>query len=77
MIQPQPVTGIDDAQTMLLLPFEIMRQYMESVLLQQFEIATGIYSKQAKELDNAFMSHIDKFDRTVGISFKNVPGAKQ
>ena len=77
MIQPQPVTGIDDAQTMLLLPFEIMRQYMESVLLQQFEIATGIYSKQATELDNAFMEHIDKFERTATLVSKMFPGARQ
>jgi len=77
MIQQQPVAGLDDCQTMMLLPFEIMRQHMESAILQQLEIATGIYSKQATELDNAFMEHIDKFERTATLVSKMFPGARQ
>ena len=52
--------GITDAQQLMLLPFEKMRQYLENVMLQQFEIASGIYSKQADEFENAFMTYIDR-----------------
>jgi len=54
------VAGITDAQQLMLLPFEMMRQYMEDVMLQQLEIATGIYYKQAGEFENAFLAHVDR-----------------
>jgi hypothetical protein len=75
--QQQPATGVDNVQLLISLPFEIMRQYMESTILQQLETATGIYSKQIEELDNVFTKHVDKFDKTVSIGFKDVAGAKQ
>jgi hypothetical protein len=47
----------------MLLPFEMMRQYLEDVMLRQLEIATGIYSKQADEFENAFMAYVDRKHR--------------
>ena len=61
MIRQQTAVGIDDAQALMLLPFEIMRQHLESVMCQQLETATRIYARQAEELNNTFMTHIDKF----------------
>ena len=65
VIQQQPVIGIDNTQTLMLLPFEIMRQQLEAVMFRQLETATRIYARQAEELDNAFMTHINKFEMTV------------
>ena len=73
MIQQQPVIGVDSAQTLMLLPFEIMRQRLEAVMLRQLETATRIYARRAEELNNTFMTHIDKFEMTV----KRVQGIKQ
>ena len=64
MIQQQP-EGVDNAQALMLLPFEIMRQQLEAVMFRQLEAATKIYTRQAEELDNAFMTHINKFEMTV------------
>jgi hypothetical protein len=50
----------------------MMRQHLESVMLRQFEIAFGIYSKQAEELDNAFMAHIDEFKVTVRAELEKI-----
>ena len=55
----------DSCQQLMQLPFNIMRQYLESVMLWQLETATSLYSKQAKDLDNSFMKHIDKFEMRV------------
>ena len=71
MIQQQPA-GVDNAQTLILLPFEIMRQHLESVMYQQLETATRIYAKQAEELDHAFKTHIDKFETTVKTRLEKV-----
>ena len=66
-ITEQPsVAGIADVQTLVLLPFEIMRQRLESVMLRQLEIATGICSKQAEEFDNAFNSCVGNFEVALG-----------
>ena len=65
VIQQQPVVGVDNAQALMLLPFEIMRQHLEAVMCRQLEAATKIYTRQAEELDNAFMTHINKFEMTV------------
>ena len=63
--QTQQSAEMSAGNTLLLLPFEMMRQYLESVMLQQLEIAAGLYFKQAKEMDNAFMTHVDKFEVTI------------
>jgi hypothetical protein len=55
--------GITDAQQVMLLPFEMMRQYMEDVMLQQLEIATGLCEKQTEEFENAFMTYVDRKHR--------------
>jgi len=51
--------GITDAQQLMMLPFEMMRQYMEDVMFEQLEIATRLYFRQAKELDSILMMHFD------------------
>ena len=57
--QPTQIT-ITVSQQLMLLPFELMRQHLEDVMLQQLEIATGIYYKQAEEFENAFLAHVDR-----------------
>ena len=52
----QPVeAGVNNAQLLMLLPFEMMRQHLESVILRQLESAFGICSKRAEEMDNALV----------------------
>ena len=72
-VQQLTTARITDAQQMLLLPFEMMRQYMEDVMRQQFEIATGLYFKQAEEFENAFKMHVDKFEVTFSNQLFNTP----
>jgi len=50
--------GITDEQRLMLLPFQIMRRCMENIMLQQLEIATGLYEKQAEEFENALMTYV-------------------
>ncbi|MFC2069337.1 hypothetical protein ACFLTP_10090 [Chloroflexota bacterium] len=70
--------GVDNAQLLMMLPFEMMRQHLESVILRQFEIAFGIYSKQADELDNTSMTHIYEFEVTLRAKLEKIytPGNK-
>ena len=60
--QPTQIT-ITVSQQLMLLPFELMRQHLEDVMLRQLEIATGIYYKQADEFENAFMAYVDRKHR--------------
>lgn len=62
-VQQLTTAGVPDTQQLMLLPFEMMRQHMEDVMLQQLEIATGLYLKQAKEFENAFIAYIDSKHR--------------
>ena len=52
-------------QLLMLLPFELLLKYLEAVILHEFEVACRLYSESARGLDNAFMTHIDKFEVTV------------
>jgi hypothetical protein len=61
-----PMDSGDNLQALMLLPFDVMRQYLELVMVRQLEKATGIYSKQAEELDRAFMTHVDNFEVALG-----------
>jgi len=77
VIQQQPVVGVDNAQALMLLPFEIMRQHMESVMFRQLEVVVGLYSKQAEELDNAVMMHVNKFEATVRTNLEKNTSTRQ
>lgn len=70
--RPIQIVPATPEHLLMLLPFEMMRQHLESVMLRQFEIAFGIYSKQAEELDNAFMMHVDKFEVTVRTKLEEI-----
>lgn len=61
--QQLTIAGLTDAQQLMLLPFDLMRQHLESVMLQQLEIATGLYVKQVEEFENAFMTYVDSKHR--------------
>jgi hypothetical protein len=60
--QPTQIT-ITVSQRLMLLPFEMMRQYLEDVVRQQLEIATGLYYKQAEEFKNVFTTYVDQKHR--------------
>jgi hypothetical protein len=60
--QPTQIT-ITVSQQLMLLPFELMRQHLEDVILQQLEIATGLYFKQADEFKNVFTTYVDQKHR--------------
>ena len=62
-VQQLTTAGVPDAQQLMLLPFEMMRQHLESVMLQQLEIATGLYVKQAEEFENAIIAYVDSKHR--------------
>ena len=50
---------------MKLAPFEIMRMQLEAIILREWEIACGICTKHAKELDDVYLGHVEKFEGTV------------
>ena len=50
---------------MMLVPFEIFRIQLEAIMLQELEIARDICNKHAKEADDVYLSHVDKFKGTV------------
>ena len=65
---------ISPTQQLMALPFEMMRQYLESMMVQQLEIATALYTRQAEELDNVFMTHVDKFEAAINAQLEKVSG---
>ncbi len=50
---------------MMLAPFEIMQMQLEAIMLREFEIACGIYTKRARELDDVYLGHVEKYKGTV------------
>lgn len=64
------ITPIDTQQMLLMLPFEIMLKHLEATVVCEFEFACEISSKNAKELDDAFMAHVDRFEETVRAEFE-------
>jgi hypothetical protein len=56
----------------MLLPFELLLKHMESAVLREFEIAFRISSKNARELDDAFMVHINKFEEAIRAEFEKI-----
>lgn len=57
--------ALDDPQSLMLLPLEMMRLNLEVAMLREWGIACGIYDKHAQELDNAYLSHVERFEGTV------------
>jgi len=50
---------------MKLAPFEVMRMQLEAIILREWEIACGICTKHAKEVDDVYLGHVEKFKGTV------------
>ena len=50
---------------MTLAPLVMMCTKLEAIMLREFEIARGICASHAKELDDVYLSHVDKFKGTV------------
>jgi hypothetical protein len=50
---------------MTLVPFEIIRIQLEAIIFQEFEIARGTCIKHARELDDVYLGHVEKFEGTV------------
>lgn len=58
-------TLLTPQQLLLLLPFELLLKHFEGAILNEYEVARGLYSESARGLDNAFMKHVDEFKVTV------------
>jgi len=56
--------GLDDPRLLPLIPFEIIRIQMEAIMLQELEIARDIYNKHAKEADDVYLGHVERFRGT-------------
>ena len=50
---------------MMMAPFVMMCVKLEALRLQEWEITCGIYNKHARELDDVYLGHVDKFKGTV------------
>ena len=57
--------GLDDPQQLTLVPFEIMRIQLRAIILREWEIACGICASHAKEVDDVYLGHVEKFRDTV------------
>ena len=57
--------ALDDPRLLMLVPFQVMIMQQEALMLQEYEIARGIYTKHAKEADDVYLGHVEKFKGTV------------
>ena len=73
----QPAGSVDNAQSLMLLPFKVMRRHLESAMLRQLEIACGICLKNATELDRSFMTHVEKFEEAIKAELEEFYGTWQ
>ncbi len=64
---PPPLgDGLNEIITqMMMAPFEIIRVQMEAIILREWEIACGIFNNNAKELDDVYRGHVERFKGTV------------
>lgn len=56
--------ALDDPRLLPLAPLEIMRMQLEAIMLREFEIARGICIKHAKEADDVYLGHVERFKGT-------------
>ena len=56
--------GLDNPRSLMLAPFEVIRMQLEAIMLREWEIACGICTKSAKELDDVYLGHVEKFKGT-------------
>ena len=56
--------AFDDPRLLMLVPLEIMWIQMEAIMLQELEIARGIYIDHAKEADDVYLDHVERFEGT-------------
>ena len=57
--------ALDDPQSLMLTPFEIMRMQLGAIILREWEIACGIYNNHAKKLDDVYLGHVERLKGTV------------
>ena len=57
--------GFDDPRLLMLAPFEVLLMQLEAIILREWEIACGIYNEHAKEADDVYLGHVEKFKGTV------------
>ena len=46
---------------MMMAPFEIMVMQLEAIILREWEIACSIFNKHAKEADDVYLGHVEKY----------------
>jgi len=56
--------GVDDPRLLVLAPFEVLQTVLRAIMLRELEIARGICAKSAKELDDVYLGHVEKFKGT-------------
>ena len=50
---------------MMLTPLVMMCTKMEAIMLRELEIAHGICTKHAEELDDVYLGHVERFKSTI------------
>ena len=50
---------------MMMAPFGVIVMQLEAIIFREWEIACGIYNEHAKEADDVYLGHVEKYKGTV------------
>lgn len=62
---------------MMMAPFEIMRMQLEAIILREWEIAHGICILRAKEADDVYLGHVEKYKGTARNTMNRIYKSEQ
>jgi hypothetical protein len=63
---PPSGDGLNEIMTqMMLTPLVMMRMQLEAIMLRQREIACSICTQSAKQADDVYLGHVEKYKGTV------------
>ena len=62
---------------MKLAPFEMLCMQLEAMIFREWEIACGICAKHARELDDVYLGHVERFESTVGNTMDRIYKSEQ
>ena len=66
-----PLTAQQMSESLVLLPFQILLNHLETIALREFEVAYTITLEKAGEFDDAYLAQINKFETALEAEFEN------
>jgi hypothetical protein len=69
--------GLDDPRRLVLAPFEILVIQLEAMMFREWGIACGIYIEHAKEADDVYLGHVEKYKGAVRNTINRINESEQ